>query len=133
MLRHNARMTRWPCPCCGHLTLDEGPGEYDLCPVCYWEDDPEQLRWPDLPNRANGLSLMEAQATYQRIGAMSEGCLDSVREPLPHEPSDRGWRPFDPVADNLEIWVRRERQAPWPDDLAALYWWRANYWRKDGS
>ena len=27
-----------PCPCCGYLTLDERGG-YEICPVCYWEDD----------------------------------------------------------------------------------------------
>jgi hypothetical protein len=26
------------CPCCGHATLG-GRGEYDICNVCWWEDD----------------------------------------------------------------------------------------------
>lgn len=26
------------CPCCGYLTLPER-GQYDICPVCLWEDD----------------------------------------------------------------------------------------------
>jgi hypothetical protein len=26
------------CPCCGYYTLD-GRGGYDICPVCFWEDD----------------------------------------------------------------------------------------------
>jgi Cysteine-rich CPCC len=28
----------YACPCCGFLTLDERGG-YDICPVCFWEDD----------------------------------------------------------------------------------------------
>lgn len=27
-----------PCPCCGYMTLDRR-GAYDICPVCFWEDD----------------------------------------------------------------------------------------------
>ncbi len=27
---------RFPCPCCGFLTLpEEPPGTYDICPVCF--------------------------------------------------------------------------------------------------
>jgi Cysteine-rich CPCC len=26
------------CPCCGYVTLDER-GHYDICDVCWWEDD----------------------------------------------------------------------------------------------
>jgi Cysteine-rich CPCC len=26
------------CPCCGHLTLC-GRAGYEICPVCFWEDD----------------------------------------------------------------------------------------------
>jgi len=28
----------YSCPCCGYLTLPER-GAYDICPVCFWEDD----------------------------------------------------------------------------------------------
>lgn len=32
------------CPCCGYYTFDEKPsGTYDICEVCFWEDDPIQL------------------------------------------------------------------------------------------
>jgi hypothetical protein len=26
------------CPCCGYKTLDER-GDFEICPVCWWEDD----------------------------------------------------------------------------------------------
>ncbi|HEP9402485.1 hydrolase, partial [Pseudomonas aeruginosa] len=39
---------RYPCPCCGYLTFDEEPcGTYEICPVCYWEDDIAQNKDPD--------------------------------------------------------------------------------------
>ncbi|MFF1900798.1 CPCC family cysteine-rich protein [Streptomyces sp. NPDC058206] len=39
-------MLTFPCVCCGHLTLGEPPGSYEICSVCFWEDDRVQLRWP---------------------------------------------------------------------------------------
>ena len=58
------------CPCCGHLVFDESPGSYDICPVCFWEDDIVQLRWPDWAGGANKPSLLDGQANYQHI----DGC-----------------------------------------------------------
>jgi rubredoxin len=41
-------MGRYACSCCGYLTLDEQPpGTFDICPVCWWEDDPVQFDDPD--------------------------------------------------------------------------------------
>lgn len=31
---------RYPCPCCGHLVFEDPPGSYEICPVCFWEDEP---------------------------------------------------------------------------------------------
>lgn len=38
--RETALGVRHPCPCCDFLTLSEPPsGTFQLCPVCWWEDD----------------------------------------------------------------------------------------------
>ncbi|WP_372448711.1 CPCC family cysteine-rich protein [Streptomyces musisoli] len=34
----------YPCPCCGHRVLGRMPGSYEICPVCFWEDDGVQFR-----------------------------------------------------------------------------------------
>lgn len=39
-------MSFYPCPCCGHLVHEAPPGSFQICPVCGWEDDLVQLRWP---------------------------------------------------------------------------------------
>ena len=40
----NKIIEKYKCPCCGFYTFDEKPnGNYDICPVCFWEDDPIQL------------------------------------------------------------------------------------------
>jgi hypothetical protein len=74
------------CPCCGNLTLDEAPpGTYDICPVCFWEDDPVQFAKPSYAGGANRVSLEEARRNYARIGAASETKKSHVRTPLPEE------------------------------------------------
>jgi hypothetical protein len=44
----------YPCPACGFEVFDDAPGSYDLCPVCDWEDDGVQLRYPSMRGGANG-------------------------------------------------------------------------------
>lgn len=119
---------RYPCVCCGHLTMDEPPGSHLICPVCFWEDDPVQLRWPDLPGGANRPSLIEAQAKVKAIGACDERLVSVVRPPCDGEQRDPYWRPIDVYNDQFER--RGDQEAPWPDDLTALYWWR---YRANGS
>lgn len=119
----------YPCPCCGHLTFDEPPGSYEICSVCFWEDDNIQLRWPDWPGGANKPSLIEAQQIFQRIGACEERLLPHVRPATADEPLDPGWRPIDLDGDSFEPRDQEDR-APWPIDLTVLYWWRSTFWRK---
>ena len=52
------------CPCCGRYIFDE-KGGYEICPVCGWEDDPSQKRWPDMDGGANRDSLNEARRKYE--------------------------------------------------------------------
>lgn len=121
-------MAPYPCPCCGHRTLPEGPGDYELCPVCFWEDDPAQLRWPSRAGGANGVSLVDAQAAYRRHGTMSRVYRRRVRPPRADELLDAGWRPFDPDLDWTDP---RLDEVRWPRNPEALYYWRATYWHGD--
>lgn len=74
------------CPCCHRLTLDERGG-FEVCPVCFWEDDGQDDHDADMvrggPNRA--LSLTQARANYLRVGASDERSLPHVRPPRPEE------------------------------------------------
>ena len=70
------------CPCCGYKTLSEKPpGTYDICEICFWEDDGIQFNDPDYSGGANKVSLREAQLNFKKIGACEERCTQFVRKP----------------------------------------------------
>jgi len=76
----------WPCPCCGFLTLEEQPpGTYDICPVCFWEDDPVQFDDADYGGGANVVSLNEARRNFAQFGASEERFRRNVRPARPDE------------------------------------------------
>jgi hypothetical protein len=118
----------FPCVCCGYLVLAEGPGSHEICPVCRWEDDLVQLRWPAYDGGANGPSLVEAQRTYAELGASTEARVAHARGPAEAEVREPDWRPVDPELDDFEQPGVSER--PWPDDRRVLYWWRQSFWRR---
>jgi hypothetical protein len=53
------------CPCCHELTLD-ARGQFEICPVCGWEDDGQDDEDADtVRGGPNGpLSLTEARNSY---------------------------------------------------------------------
>ncbi len=61
---------RFKCPCCGMTTLTERL-EWEICPVCRWEDDTDEnaVGGLDIPSGANHeLTLSEARANYREFG-----------------------------------------------------------------
>jgi hypothetical protein len=70
------------CPCCGFLTLPEpAAGTYEICPVCFWEDDIVQNDDPGYWGGANVVSLAEAQANFRSFGATERRFIGNVRPP----------------------------------------------------
>lgn len=78
---------KYKCPCCGYYTL-ESVGEYEVCPVCYWEDDASQEEDPESEGGANELCLMESRENYLKFGACEERFLKYVRKPTTEEMRD---------------------------------------------
>lgn len=54
------------CPVCGKYTFQSGPGSYEICLVCGWEDDKAQYKDPNLKGGANKLSLKEYKERYEK-------------------------------------------------------------------
>lgn len=59
----NSDSSLFKCPCCGSETIGE-LGEYEICIVCKWEDDPVQSDDPDYAGGANHISLNEARKIW---------------------------------------------------------------------
>ena len=104
-----------PCPCCGFRTL-ASRGDYDLCPVCFWEDDGDLPPWE--VSGPNGESVAEAQRRFladRRPFVLRK----HVRAPRRSEARDPSWAPFvwdseleRRVAEGSEEW---ESSFPPPD------------------
>ena len=52
-----------PCPVCGEHIFEQ-EDDYDICPVCGWENDDLQRSQPDLSGGPNGMSLNQARAMW---------------------------------------------------------------------
>lgn len=61
-----SRVLTFKCPACGKYTFQSGPGSYEICPVCGWENDKVQYKDPNLKGGANRLSLKEYKKKYEK-------------------------------------------------------------------
>jgi hypothetical protein len=76
----------FPCPCCGYFTIGQKPpGTFEICPVCFWEDDPVQFNDHDYDGAANTVSLKTAQANFREFGASERQFVHDVRTPMGDE------------------------------------------------
>lgn len=75
------------------MTLN-GMGDYDICPICFWEDDPVQSENPDYRGGANKISLHEAQKNYKEFGACEKRFLKNVKRPSKNDIKDINWKPI---------------------------------------
>ncbi len=76
---------KYRCPCCGYKTLDPPPHYFEICEVCYWQDDLVQFDEPDRRGGANKVSLNEARANFRKFGAFSEEFIGKTRKPTEDE------------------------------------------------
>jgi hypothetical protein len=82
---------RFRCPCCRYLTLGERGG-YEICPVCFWEDDGQDdgdaARVRGGPN--GSLSLEAARRNFGAYQACEERHRVHVRPPTDEEREGSG-------------------------------------------
>ncbi|MFL0250650.1 CPCC family cysteine-rich protein [Clostridium neuense] len=83
---------KYKCPCCGYYTFAEKPdGNYDICEVCFWEDDPIQLKDLAYDGGANHVSLIQARENFFKFGACEREMIIHVRKPKPDELKGIDW------------------------------------------
>jgi hypothetical protein len=78
------------CPCCGRMTLGER-GCYEICPVCWWEDDGQDNPEADV---AWGGPNSDLSLTQARVNVLVRGVFDPRREDL---------RPMQDPAEAYEV------------------------------
>lgn len=79
----------YPCDCCGYFTLSEGRGNtFEICPVCWWEDDGVQQDDPTYWGGANVLNQIDARINFAKYGAMEERFVVNARPPMETELPD---------------------------------------------
>ena len=102
------------CPCCGYRTLPSRH-DYELCPVCWWEDDGAQ---PWEVGGPNGVSLIEAQQEFLRRRRPYVLRPGRVRAPKRRESRDSAWRPIE-VTEDVQRQMDRARTA-FDEEMAEL-------------
>jgi hypothetical protein len=83
---------RYPCMCCGFLTLPEpSPGSFEICHVCYWQDDKVGFLDAGSAHGPNAVSLTEARRNFRSLRASEPRFVDKVRPPLSEEMPPEAW------------------------------------------
>ena len=74
------------CPCCGFKTLSMRGG-FEICDVCFWEDDGQDEHDADvIRGGPNGpLSLVAARRNFLKFGACELKAKEHVRPPRDDE------------------------------------------------
>ena len=66
------------CPCCDYISLPER-GNYLICPICFWEDDGQDIDELSAPSGPNhGITLREGRKNFQKLGACEPEMLKHV-------------------------------------------------------
>lgn len=69
---------RCQCPCCDYISLPER-GNYLICPICFWEDDGQDLDQLDMASGPNhGLTLREGRKNFREFGACEASMVEHV-------------------------------------------------------
>ena len=83
------------CPCCGYKTLnEEPPGTYNICSICFWEDDPYQFKEWNYSEGANKVSLIQGQKNFEAFGACDRDMVKNTRKPNKNDERKENWKKF---------------------------------------
>jgi hypothetical protein len=103
---------RYPCPCCGYLTLSApSPGSYEICPICVWEDS----TWDDDWSGTNEVTLEQAQANFLAFGACEEAWKDEARAPTGGDVRALGWHTVEGARNAAREAARQAIEAAFGD------------------
>ncbi|MFZ1790883.1 MAG: CPCC family cysteine-rich protein [Saprospiraceae bacterium] len=83
------------CPCCGYNSLDEPPnGTYNICTICFWEDDQIQFDNPSFEGGANRVSLIQGQRNFEKFGACEKEMVKNTTRPSTTDIRNPKWNKY---------------------------------------
>lgn len=92
-----------PCVCCGNpLGTPPSSDTYWICPVCDWEEESFQFKYPWSGGGPNGDSLWEARRNFRFTGSVYHA---EKSRPFKPEESMFSWRDVLPSSDGQYCWV----------------------------
>ncbi len=65
------------CPCCDYVTLPER-GSYLICPICFWEDEGQDIYELDSYSGPNHMCLREGRINFNKYGACDKDMVKNV-------------------------------------------------------
>jgi isopentenyldiphosphate isomerase len=68
-----------PCACCGELNV-KMRNNFEICPICNWQDDAVQNDEPDYDGGANHISLNQAKEAHKN--KMTNNSIAGNKRPL---------------------------------------------------
>ena len=113
------------CACCGYKTIEE-KGNYEICPICYWEDDSVQEADPWFEGGANVPSLFQAQINLKKYGATEDKFKSNIRAIKPKDVKDPIWREL-VKSDSNFCTSPKEIEELWGTSNQISY----NYWERN--
>ena len=82
ILTANIPKNRTKCSCCGYMTLEGSAEEtmYDICPVCFWEND--GCKSDEDYSEPNHMTLGQARENFRKFGSCDHKSTDISRKPF---------------------------------------------------
>jgi uncharacterized protein YjiS (DUF1127 family) len=117
------KKSRYTCPCCGYMTFGNWPGSYEICRICFWEDDPVQILDPWFEGGANKPALSQAQANYAEFGAMERRFIGNVKGVRASDIRDQTWRQVS-EHDRRHVRALNDLSEHEQRDLGIWYYWK---------
>ena len=66
------------CDCCDYFSIPRGE-DYEICPVCFWEQDAFGIAEPEMESNANhGLTLIQGRSNFLEFGACDKRALSNI-------------------------------------------------------
>ena len=69
------------CQCCGYNTISSSPISFEICEICFWQNDAFQNENPNDSGGPNNISLIQAQKNFIQFEACQFEMIVHVRKP----------------------------------------------------